>query len=101
LQLENEVPQARDRQLHRLLGLGQDRQLLGFPERASQHLQAHPESCHGLDGIVVNALGEAPAFLLAGCDEPGQQLVALRRGDRLDGSAIGRTGRGWRKEGAI
>ena len=41
MQLEDEMPQARDRELHGLLGLRQERELLGIVERAPQHLQAH------------------------------------------------------------
>ena len=101
VQLDDEVAQASDRQLHRLLGLRHERELLGLRERAPQHLQAHCQSGHGLNGIVVNALGETPALLLAGRDELGQQLAPLRAGGPGDGSGLSRRSRGRRSEGAV
>ena len=72
MQLEDEVPQPRDRQLYRLLGLRQEGELLRIAQRATQHLQAHPERGDDLDGVVVNARCDAPALLLTGRDEGGQ-----------------------------
>ena len=99
MQLEDDVAQPRDRELHGLLGFGEHRELLGVADRAPQHLQAHAHGGHDLDRIVVDALGDALALELAGCGELVDELPPLRSADPGRQSG-GSDGGGW-GEGSI
>ena len=83
MQVEDQLPEAGDRDLHGELGIGQHAELVGIAERSPEQLQAHAHGRDDLDRVVVDVLGDAPALVLTGSDELDHELVAGRRGVRL------------------
>ena len=82
MQIEDQLPEPGDRQLHRELGIGQHAELIGIAKGSPEQLEAHPHGSDDLDRVVMNTFGDPPALELSRPDELGHQLVPCE-GDAL------------------